>query len=53
MSEQGADPVVAAILEFSWDNYGLDEVSDTRSDDWAHDLAKAIRTALADETAGA
>ncbi len=34
--------VVAAIKAFDWWNYGLDEVGQAQSDDWAHDLARAI-----------
>ena len=31
---------------FNWWNYGLDNVSDTASEDWAFDLAEAVIAAL-------
>lgn len=35
-----------AILDFSWGNYGLDEVENTESDAWSGDLAAAIANAI-------
>lgn len=33
---------VQGVKDFSWWNYGLDEVSETQSDDWAHALVDEI-----------
>lgn len=42
--------VETAIREFSWDNYGLDDVQYTLDDpdtqDWVRDLAKAVLAGL-------
>lgn len=37
-----------AIKGFAWWNYGLDKVSETRSDDWAHALADEVAAAVED-----
>lgn len=41
------DVIRAAVINFSWSNYSLDEVEETVSDDWAVELAKEIGKALA------
>lgn len=41
-------PVVDTIKDFAWWNYGLDEVGETESDDWAHALAAEVAPAVLD-----
>jgi hypothetical protein len=38
--------VKEAIVEFPWWNYGLDEVDNAQSDEWAEALAEAVVAAL-------
>lgn len=37
-----------AIKGFAWWNYGLDEVSAAKADDWAHALADEVAAAVVD-----
>lgn len=39
---------VQAVKDFSWWNYGLDEVSETQSDDWAKALAAEVAPVVLD-----
>lgn len=36
------DAIVNALLDFDWDDYGLDNVAETESKDWAYALAQKI-----------
>lgn len=36
------DAIVKALKEFDWDDYGLDNVGEVESDDWAYALAAKI-----------
>jgi len=38
------------LLDFDWHNYGLNDVSDAQSDEWADALAKKIQENLFQET---
>lgn len=46
------DKVLEAVKGFRWWNYGLDNVSEAQSDDWAHALADEIVVALDGKTGG-
>lgn len=48
-TDQKIAAVKEAILEFSWWNYGLDNVGDAESDDWATELAESVVAALEPE----
>jgi hypothetical protein len=45
-TDQKIAAAMEAILDFPWWNYGLDNVSDTQSEDWAAELAEAVVAAL-------
>jgi hypothetical protein len=36
------DKMVAAIKEFDWSDYGLDDVAEVESDEWCYALAAHI-----------
>lgn len=46
MSDQTRELVKSILLEFDWHDYGLADVEDTGTDEWASDLALVIAEAI-------
>lgn len=49
MADLELTAAIEAVKDFSWWNYGLDEVGETKSDDWARELVAEIAPLIAEQ----